>query len=399
MLAINTEFTSKLGMETDVYLIIHKYGPITKAEIVKQTGLKQTTVNRLFDRLIEKEMIQEYGYAESSVGRPPVLYVINPNYKYVIGVDISRTYTKVILSNLLFTDIENETFNMTEHHTPEKTLDLVIEIIKQFLNKRNITLEEVLCMGIGAVGPLDRKKGMILNPPLFINKEWKDIHIVEYLKSKLPVNIVLETGGNSAVIGEYYKSSLSYNNVLYCVSNRGVRCGLFSNGRIVHNKVGNTVAFGHIIVDVNGRQCECGNKGCLNTYISTPSIINDIQSEISKGTSSILSSKGEKLTIDDIIFGLENEDFLTKKVVSQSTLYYGIGLANMINLFNPELVILNGILFERSNYYFESVVNNTMQHVYPGNSNKVIFSKGALGNNAIAVGAAIRAFYSNVHAL
>lgn len=379
-----------------LYQLIHQKGPVSKADLAEVTKVKLTTLSRMIDELLQKKYIRECGYGESSGGRPPLLYHIEPAAGYIVGVDISRIATKVLLLNLTLQTIEMDSFAMTEEHTPTVTLEKIKTIIAGMLEKHQISPGKLLGIGIGTVGPLDPGKGLILEPESFLAKGWVQVEIVKMLGEAFPVEIRLQNGANTAVLGEYYHSPIRFQNMLYCISGVGLRCGVISNGQLAAGKIGDATTYGHMIVDIDGKPCTCGKKGCLLSYVSLPVLLNEVQARIRRGEQSILTqwTKGnaDKATINQLIEALKQNDTLTQQVILQSAVYFGIGLANLVNILHPEQVVLSGPLFYESPLYYQKVVDTASEHVCRTERDHVVFHQGRLQADAAAVGAAIMIF-------
>ena len=211
------------------------------------------------------------------------------------------------------------------------------------------------------------------------------------------MHTILENGANTAALGEYYHSPIMNQNILYSISGIGLRCGTLANGQIIKNKTGDASSFGHMIIDILGKECTCGNKGCLLSYIGLSAIADKIMSRINNGEKSIISewinNDRDQITLEMMIKAGKLNDNMVHQVVLQSAYYFGIGIANMINLTHPEYVILNGKLIYEYPSYYEKVIHTAKEHVYRPKEN-VAFSKGNLRENAVFIGAAALLFDS-----
>ncbi|MEW9668472.1 ROK family transcriptional regulator [Ammoniphilus sp. 3BR4] len=374
----------------NIFRLIQKHGPISKAELSEMSKMKLTTLARMIDELHKANFIKEHGVGDSGGGRPPVLFHVEPNLGYLISVFISRMYTSIGLYNLHYQSIEKINFVMTPHHTPEFVLNEIVQCIKSFMIKHHFSEKELLGIGIGAIGPLDSQKGMILCPDPFFAPGWADVPIVDYLKKVFDVKILLEDGSNTSVLGEFSECSDHTNNILYCINGWGIGCGVIADGKLFCGKTGDASGYGHIIIQVNGHTCTCGKRGCLLAYTSLYSIMNELSDRypaINWG----MQEAGRLSTIE-ITNRLIEDLWASSDVVLNSAYYYGIGVANMAKLYHSDLVILSGPLIYRYPKYYETVVETAQEYV---GSNKVIFSQGALGEEAGMVGGAVMVFESH----
>ncbi|WP_382349597.1 ROK family protein [Lederbergia graminis] len=381
-----------------VYQLIHEQGPISKVELLQMTKLKQTTLVRMLEELIEAKMIYESGFGKSSGGRPPVLYKIVPNRSNLIGIDISRTHITVMILDLTFTVIEKHSFPMSNTHTPNFVIQEIIRIIQDMMENHNLSIYEIIGIGIGSVGPIDRKEGRILTPESFPAQGWHNVSIVKQLKEAFPVKIVLENGANTAAIGEHWKTQNDNKHMLYTISGVGLRCGMLMNGKVVQNNTGDASSFGHMIIDMNGRNCSCGKQGCLLAYISYDAMIKRLTEIVQAGSHTVIldwvHGNMEKITFQHLVDAAKLEDPVLNELLKETAIYYGIGIANIINTLHPEHVILSGPLLFEHKTYFNEVVEQAKKYIYPYEEQKVTFSKGILKEDAVAVGAAIYAFQS-----
>ena len=133
-----------------VYRLIHQNGPVKKMDLLKLSNLTQTTLVRMTDELLKAGFIYESGMEKSSGGRPPILYQITSDCSYIIGIDISRTETKIALIDVAFNVIDKVSFTMTKEHTPELTIAKIIDTIKRFKKNNQLKADDILGIGIGS---------------------------------------------------------------------------------------------------------------------------------------------------------------------------------------------------------------------------------------------------------
>ncbi|MGH4125445.1 MAG: ROK family protein [Clostridium sp.] len=369
--------------DLEILNIIQKRGPITKKHLQIVANIKLTTLNRVMKTLEHKKIIVEYGESESTGGRKAVEYDVSQTGFYFIGIDLSRTYVKLILTNMKLCILKKEEFLMDESYSPEKTLEKIILIIEQMVSDLNIKKNEILGTGIGTVGPIDREKGIILNPKGFFNSNWVNVPIKAMIEERLEIPCFIDNGANTAVLGEYlYGKGKDLKSVAYIHCGIGIRSAIIRDGIIIRSMNDREDAFGHMIVEHNGEVCSCGNSGCIESYSSIDSILKKINTK-TKDNNRLISeiNYSEKLKVE-----LQNND-IAIEVVNQGAEILGIGLSNLVRLLDPELVILSGPLIMNFEHYYEKSIEifrsiNLMD-------NRVIFSKGGkFQEDVIALGAA-----------
>lgn len=375
-----------------IFSLIQKRGPLTKNSIALLTKMKLTTLNRIMACLEEKQLIVPSGTEKSTGGRKPVVYDVNPKKYYVIGIDISRTYFSVVFANLKMNIKNRWLCAMNEKYTPEKTVEVIVKWIYDLINECSLRNYFVLGAGLGAVGPLDRQKGVILNAENFPSEGWANIPIKQMFEKKLELPVVIDNGANMAVLGEYlFGHGKSQKNVAYFNIGVGIRTGVISSGTIIRTINDFDDSFAHMVVDVDGKLCKCGNKGCLECYCTIPSIMQNFFSALKEvKISALLKEKHiENIEYTDICIAAEQNDPLAKKVIINAAEILGTGLSNYINLFSPNIIILSGPLIFHSRLFYSTSVQTALKKSYIAKHSKLKFSRGGVYNNySMAVGAA-----------
>ncbi|WP_432663144.1 ROK family transcriptional regulator [Wukongibacter baidiensis] len=376
--------------EKKILNLIQKKGNITKSEILEITEMKLTSLNRVMKKLLSKNLILKVGIAESTGGRKPSLYDVNANYGYIIGINISRIYSSVVIVNMKMDIVSIEKFTMTEDHTPEVTVRAISEIINTNLEKLKISMDKVLGVGVGTVGPLDRKSGMMLNVNAFPSIGWENVNIRNLLETQVKFPILLDNGANTAVIGEaLYGYGKGYKNIAYFNCGIGIRTGITNGSTLIRTINDTEDAFGHMIIDINGEPCSCGNKGCIESYSSIPSIVNRFKRKAKAENTTTILKPLVDIKYFDICDAAIRGDELSKRLIENAGEILGTGLSNFSNLLNPDLIILSGPLVNYCNIFYDIVEKTFRSKTYFKKEKKVIFNKGGqFKDNSIALGAA-----------
>jgi len=368
--------------------LIQQKGPITRNQIMDITKMKLTTLKRFMQPLLDEGFVIEADLAESTGGRPPVLYDVNPKTYYVIGIDISRTYTEVVITNLKMKIIDLYRFGPP--FDPVNTVNQICSYIENKLHQLCIEKSMVIGVGVGTVGPLDRKKGIMLNPANFPSNMWVDVPIKDMLQQKLKLPTTVDNGANAAVLAEHlFGAGQNTDNISYFHCGMGIRTGTISSGNIIRAMNDYEDAFGHMVIDINGDLCHCQNRGCIETYCSIPSITKKFKESLKQSISGYVNKPYDEIDFLDICAAAEENDELAQAAITSAATIFGIGLANYINLVNPELVILSGPIVKHSALFYKIAVEMALKRKYVKNHG-VSFSRGGnFKDNAIAVGAAV----------
>lgn len=380
---------SEAGM--NIFSIIQQQGPLTKNDLLAKTKMKLTTLNRVMKPLEERGLIREIGSGDSSGGRKPVLYDVDDIVFFAIGVDISRTYTKIVLINFKIQCLAEETFLMDEDCSPQKTVDLIAQAVEHILQKHRIQKKQVLGIGVGTIGPIDISTGTMMFPKYFLSTEWNQVPLEMMLKQATGLYIQVENGANTAVMAEVlYGRGKDIRNVAYIHCGIGIRTGVISASQMIRNTQNLEDAFAHMVVDMDGEQCECGNYGCIQCYATILAITAHFVSERKKGKKSLLQKPLHELDYMGICEAAEKQDPLASEVISNAAVVFGIGLANYMSILDPHLIILSGPLIAHSRLFYEVCSNTALEKSYLKPKHNITFSRGGyFKEKAIAVGAAI----------
>lgn len=374
----------KNSLLKETYRQIHKHSSISKAELIELLQARPTTMTRTIDELLENGWIKEGGIGPSSGGRPPILYETAKETGWIIGIDISRTAVRAVLTMVDFSIKERFAIPMTNTQTPDVVFNEITEVIDTWLSKYDITNDRLLGIGVGAVGPIQREEGKLINPESFLSPGWENVNIRERL-ARFPVRILVDNGANSAALAEFVQHDEAFRNILYCVHGYGIRGGVMNDGDVFYSGQGDTSALGHVIVQANGKVCICGREGCLAAYASFPAMVEEYKRV----------SGNKDASFEHFLRLLKEDDLQAVRVAEKGAFYFGVGLANMINSLRPELVVLHGSLVYETSFFYEKAVFNAKSHMYMPDAYTPVFKKGSLKEEAIALGAAMQVFQSN----
>lgn len=377
-----------------IYSRIADRGQVSKAELLEEFALTSSTMTRLLDEMMAEKLLRISGYGESKGGRKPILYEINPTYGYIFGLDISRVVSSLGLFDMQMNARSIVHWRMDEGMTPEQFVAHAAGYMKSFLNDLQIQPADIIGIGIGAVGPIDRERGVIEKPLHFAAPGWNDVPICELLKRQTGYRAVLENGANTALLGEQWAHRYAnMQHMLYVHAGAGIRSAMMSQGRLIRGANDVEGAAGQMIIQAGGsRLHEYGNYGALESFVSVEAIVRKAQAQAKLGRTELPERYGvapEKIGYDVLLKALANEDPFVKELFAESAAYLGIGLANMINLFHPEHIILGGALVNSHELFFRTAVEVAQKNTYWFPQYKPEFSKGMLREDAVATGAAI----------
>ena len=377
-----------------VYYHIAEQGIVSKAELLARFSLTSSTMTRLLEEMAEERLIRISGLGPSSGGRRPILYEINPSFRYFFGLEISRFHSALGLFDAGMNPLSFTRWRMDETMTPARLVDHVAGQMKAFLNDHGIGPEQVGGVGVGAVGPLDRERGIILRPLRFPSQGWTDVPICRMIEERTGFPARLENGANTALMAEHWAMrKQSPQHMLYVHAGVGLRSAMMSYGRIIHGSVDMEGAVGQMIIQTDGpRLGDDGNFGALEAFVSVQALERQAQAQAKMGRSRWLEAFGvppDRIRYDDLLEALRRDNPCAVELFEQAAAYFGIGLANLINVLHPEIVILGGALVNYDERFFETAIEIARKNVYYYPEYQPVFTKGELREDAVATGAAL----------
>lgn len=311
--------------------------------------------------------------------------------KYSIGIDLGGT-------KILIGLVEKESGKVVSHikkktkkeKGPENIVRKMVEGVEELLEESGKSFTEISSIGIGSAGQIDRKNGIIIGAP---NLDCYNLNLKEILQNKFNIPVFVGNDVEVATIGEQKFGAGKGCADFVCVFvSTGIGSAIVKNGHIIYGATGTAGELGHIIVDLNGRPCACGAHGCLEAYASRSAIETRIEGALKKGRKSCISEyleEGKAITSSMIRKSIEREDELVTQCVSEASEYLSGGLASVINLINPELIILGGGLIEAVDYFYKQTIKKAKSKSLPVPAEKIRFSKTILGDYSGVIGAAL----------
>jgi len=357
-------------------------GPISRIEIAKRNGLSPTTVSFAVKEFLKHGLVNEDSIGKSSGGRKPILIRFSPENFFVIGVAITN-YEIMISKMDLETKVIHQKIFPISNLVGELLVEYLVKVIGLFLEECSDLKK---CIGISIISPgiIDVEDGIIYeNTKLKL----KNIHLKEILNRRFKLkNVWLENDANAIALAEkQYGDYKKYNNLVYIIVGDGVGAGIIVNGLIFRGSSGGGGEFGHTSIDINGILCDCGNKGCLENYINWSSIHSKILSSVAKGKHTIMLelTKGDINQVTHSIFrhALKKGDQLAQEIMEETALYLSAGIVNIVNLLNPEIIILGGKIAYNNHFLISRVKQLVFKQALEILTNKLEICPTSLGED------------------
>lgn len=330
-------------------------GMSTITELAKELNLSIPTVTKFLGEMCEDGYINDYGKLETTGGRHPSLFGLNPESGYFIGVDIKRFSVNIGMMNFKG-DMLEQRMNLPYQfeNTPE-SLEALCKIIIDFIQHTQSNSEKIMNICINIAGRVNPEIGYSYSTFNFSERP-----LAEILTEKIGYPVCIDNDSRAMSYGEYLKGCASgEKNVIFVNASWGLGLGIIIDGKVYTGKSGFSGEFGHVNVFDNEIICHCGKKGCLETEASGSALHRQLLERIEKGESSILSDRvkqnKEPLTLEEIIDAVNKEDLLCIEIVEEIGQKLGKQLAGLINIFNPELVIIGGTLSLTGEYITQPI--------------------------------------------
>lgn len=335
------------------YYIYNGHSTITN--LSKELDLSVPTVTKFINEMCEEGYIHEYGKQGTNSGRRPSLYGLDAESGYFIGVDIKRFTINIGLMNFKG-DIIDLKMNIpfTCKNTPEG-LNELCKLIAKFITKTAISKDKILNVNVNISGRVNPDSGYSYS---WFNFEERPL--AEIMAEKIGFPVTIDNDTRAMTYGEFLKGNIhGEKNILFINISWGLGAGIIINNEIYTGKSGFSGELGHMPIFDNERLCHCGKKGCLETEASGSALHRILLERIAHGEESILSNQMKKneteLTLDDIIDAINKEDTLCIEILEEIGQKLGKQIAGLINLFNPELVIIGGTLSQTGDYLLQPI--------------------------------------------
>jgi len=362
----------------------------SRIELSKETGLKTSTISNIINSFINDGLILEKEIGESPLGRKPKLIELNNLAFYAIGVEIGVTHINVGLMDIwgnLATKIE---VPVNEEHDKSEIMNIVIGSIKDILSEAKEKCQQVKGIGVGVMGLVEPESGIL---HFSLHHNWKNIPIKSILKEEFKLPVIVDNDARAMALGEHwFGAGRGVKNLVLINISDGIGSGIIINGKPYYGASGIAGEIGHTSIDYNGPKCGCGNYGCLETFVSGSVIAARARKAIERGAQTIITrlvnGKLEKITDEVVYQAAKKEDEFSLKLLKSIGEYLGVGIVNIINIFNPEVILVGGRMIQISKIIFESAKKVAMERILEMTGKSVKIIPFLLGGNAGTIGAA-----------
>lgn len=329
-------------------------GSSTITELSKELNLSIPTVTKIIGEMNEDSYINEYGKLETSGGRHPILYGLNPESGYFIGVNMNRFSLDIGMINFKGDLIFHKANIPYDLQNTTQAFDTLCDIVAEQIAELNIDHDKILNICVNVSGRVNPESGYSYS--IF---NFSEQPLSEALAARIGYPVCIDNDTRALTYGEYISGCVDgEKDIIFVNASWGLAIGIVIDGKIYSGKSGFAGEFGHIPAFDNEILCHCGKKGCLETEASGRALHRILLERVAGGETSILSGKiadGEQITLDEIIDAINREDPLCIEILEEIGQKLGKQIASLINIFNPELVIIGGRLSLVDEYLTEPI--------------------------------------------
>ncbi|GAA4191958.1 ROK family transcriptional regulator [Gryllotalpicola kribbensis] len=380
--------------------LIRSSGSVSRSELAVLSGLTEATISKIVKTLLDQELVIEAGFADSTGGKRPVLLTLNTKARYAIGVSLDARSINYVVSDMsghAVHHLETEGFG---HTTPPLVIKRMAGDIAKLVKRSKLAPGEVVGIGVAAAGRLDASGGVLRRSR--VASDWEDFAIEAALHDATGMRVALDNDGNCAALGEFWSQRLPADHdfaVVYMAT--GIGCGLVIDGGLYRGASGNVGEIGHMTVDLNGPECFCGRRGCLETLAAPAAVV-----ARARANEKLAAALGlEENTAEDDVradFALiaraaAEGDAGSVALLTESAEYLATAVVSMANLLDLDTVYLGGPGFADAGELYAGTLRRALENgAFMRAVHPVEVRMSSVGAETSALGAASLMLHSHL---
>jgi len=348
-------------------------GSLTQAELARQTGLSPATVSNIVRDLAEAGILDVTPTARS--GRRAQAVSLGRGVGVAIGIDFGHRHLRVAIGDLGHEVIAEHTQPLPPDHGADQGLTSATSLIDELLAATGLTRAEVRGVGLGLPAPIDAGTGAVGSTSILPG--WVGVPAAEVMSERLGLRVHVDNDANLGALGEVvWGAARGCSEAAYLKVATGIGAGLIIGGRLHRGVAGTAGEVGHTTIDEHGRVCRCGNRGCLETFVGAPHLLELLR-----------ASHGPNLTLHDVIDLAGEGDAGCRRVIADAGRHLGVAVANLCNLLNPERIVVGGDLAQAGDLLLYPLRDVVSRFAIPSAAAALCVCTGVLGERAEVLGA------------
>jgi predicted NBD/HSP70 family sugar kinase len=359
-----------------VVALLARSEPLSRAEVIRQTGLSRSTVSSIVQELLARGEVQEAVggvYAAKGSGRPPSRLSLTGAPGVLVGVDIGHRHVRVAVADLAANLLAEDEVSLDVDHDAGPALDRAAAMVTSCLSRADVQPSRVICVGMGVPGPIDPRTGAIVSPIL---PGWVGMVPADELSARLGLVVRADNDANIGALGELgYGAARGYDDVIYVKVAGGIGAGLVLAGRLHRGVTGIAGEIGHVRLHDDGPVCRCGNRGCLETQVAAPRMVELLR-----------PAYGEGLTVETMLELGRRDDAGVNRILDDAGRAIGRVLADLCNHLNPAAIVVGGEVGV-STSLLRGIRDSVARYAQPDTAAALRVTAGTLGERAGVMGA------------
>jgi len=369
-----------------VYRLIDQLGPVSRIDLSRLAQLAPASITKIVREMLEAHLVQETEIQDpGSRGRPAVGLMVETEAWHYLSLRINRGTVQIALRDLSSKRVAEEELALPLDD-PEPLLTRIITHIDQFFIRHQHKLERLTAIAITLPGIIDTENGIVHRMPFY--EDVKDMPLGETLENHTGVPVYIQHDISAWTMAELlFGASRGARDVIQVVIDHNVGAGVITDGRLLHAGSSSLVEIGHTQVDPWGKRCYCGNHGCLETIASIESVLELAQVRMSQSMSSMLHQ--QPLSVASLCEAAQQGDLLAKDIISGVGTHVGRIIAIMVNLFNPQKILIGSPFNQASDILFPAIADCIRQQALPAYSKQISVESTQFSNQGTMAGAAL----------
>jgi predicted NBD/HSP70 family sugar kinase len=367
------------GNRSMVLETLRRLSPCSRADLRQATGLHISTVANIVEELIQADLVEEVGTGDSSGGRKPQLLRLKTDRLFAVSAVVQYGKAEVGLCDMDGVVRRRMGFKLPKHVPPEAAMQQLADTIDLVLRDADRGGDHILGVAVAVPGPLDAEQGVFLSPPNLPG--WRGFPIRRTLQRLLRLPVAVQKDGHLAAFAEVWFGRRDVQHLLFIMLDEGLGGGLVLHGQLVTR----AVEIGHMTIQVDGPPCNCGGRGCLETYASGIAWRRRIAER--KQDEAVAD-----LSLEDLLQWAEDGDADALAALDEVARHLGVGIGNFINLYNPESVVLGGRLGSAKVFPLDRMMEEACRFAYEDLMRSTVVETSRLQSDALLLGAAAYVF-------
>ncbi len=339
----------------------------SRTDLARETCFSRSKVTDLVNQLLERQILQEIDRSGQDTSKWKNI-TINQSLGYLVGIDIGTTSVDVGLADCSCALIDRQSAATHVNDGPEAVIGEAIHLLEKIISQNNISRSQILGIGVGVPGPVSYPSGMVIGGQF--TPGWEGYKIQDIISHHFPeVVLMVDNDANLMAVGSH-KEGVAKNirDFLFVKVGTGIGSGVYCKGHLFRGFSSCAGHIGHTCVDFNGPVCRCGNRGCLEAMAAGPAMAEAAEKAVAAGESQILAELCEahegRLTAVEVGEAASMRDLASLRIIKDSATMIGSVLAGVINLLNPELIVIGGGVSKTGNLFLAEIRREVLKRAY-----------------------------------